>query len=201
MCRLLVSVFLTEITQQIHSLRARGVIFSHFARASGSEVRTFRKSAGTLCTAPCEIAFLAMDFILYRYSIGLRSSLMQVNAGRASRRITQEQSWRRLVHASRTCRCSLCIPELRKKMGTSAREEYQRLDRAANEARVKSEQARLALEQPIGSQEREDRATASGAFNFNLRMRETVRKEKQCKSGNLGKAIWKSRPSASAAWA
>jgi hypothetical protein len=77
MCCLLVSGFLTEITQQIHSLRARGVISSHFARAAGSEMRTFRKSAGTLCTAPCEIAFLVMDFILYRYAIGLRSSRMQ----------------------------------------------------------------------------------------------------------------------------
>jgi hypothetical protein len=40
-------------------------------------MRTFRKSAGTLCTAPCEIAFSVMDFILYRYAIGLRSSRMQ----------------------------------------------------------------------------------------------------------------------------
>jgi hypothetical protein len=64
MCCLLVSGFLTEITQQIHSLRASGVISSHFARAAGSEMRTFRKSAGTLCTAPAEIAFLVMDCIL-----------------------------------------------------------------------------------------------------------------------------------------
>jgi len=60
MCCLLVSGFLTEITQQIHSFRASGVISSHFARATGSEVRTFLKSAGTLCTAPGEIAFLVM---------------------------------------------------------------------------------------------------------------------------------------------
>src|SRR6266576_4317328 len=65
MCCLLVSGFLTEITQQIHSLRASGVISSHFARAAGSEMRTFRKSAGTLCTAPGEIAFLVMDFVLF----------------------------------------------------------------------------------------------------------------------------------------
>ena len=67
MCCLLVSGFLTEITQQIHSLRASGVISSHLARAAGSEVRAFRKSAGTLCTAPAETAFLVMDFILHRY--------------------------------------------------------------------------------------------------------------------------------------
>ena len=40
------SGFLTEITQQIHSFRASGVMSSHFARATGSEMRTFRKSAG-----------------------------------------------------------------------------------------------------------------------------------------------------------
>ena len=42
---------------------------SHFARASGSEIRAFRKSAGTLCTAPDEIAVLLMDFILHRCAI------------------------------------------------------------------------------------------------------------------------------------
>ena len=65
MCCLLVSGFFTEVTQQIHSLRASGVISSHFARAAESEMRTFRKSAGTRCTAPGEIPFVAMDFILY----------------------------------------------------------------------------------------------------------------------------------------
>jgi hypothetical protein len=67
MCCLLVSGFFTEMTQQIHSLRASGVISSHFARAIASERRTFRKSAGTRCTAPGEIAFLLMDFILHRF--------------------------------------------------------------------------------------------------------------------------------------
>ena len=67
MCCLLVSGFLTEITQQIHSLRASGVISSHLAHAAGSEVRAFRKSGGTLCSAPAETAFLVMDFILHRY--------------------------------------------------------------------------------------------------------------------------------------
>src|SRR5580700_2587653 len=69
MCCLRVSGFLTEITQQIHSLRASGVISSHFARAAGSAMRTFRKSAGTLCTAPAEIAFLVMEFILLSFGI------------------------------------------------------------------------------------------------------------------------------------
>jgi hypothetical protein len=69
MCCLLVSGFFTEITQQIHSLRTSGVITSHFARAAESEIRTFRKSAGTVCTAPGEIVFLPMDFILHGYAI------------------------------------------------------------------------------------------------------------------------------------
>ena len=60
--------FLDGDNQQIHSLRASGVISSHFARAAGSEMRTLRKSAGTLCTAPAEIAFLVMDFILHGYA-------------------------------------------------------------------------------------------------------------------------------------
>jgi|SRR5215471_7433054 len=71
MCCLLVSGFLTEITQQIHSLRASGVMSSHFARAAGSAMRTFRKSAGKRCTAPGGIAFLGIDFILHRYRMYL----------------------------------------------------------------------------------------------------------------------------------
>lgn len=49
-----VSAFFPEITQQIHSLRARGVISSHTARARGEAVRAFRKSSGSLCTVPVE---------------------------------------------------------------------------------------------------------------------------------------------------
>jgi len=74
MCCLLVSGFLTEITQQIHSLRASGVMSSHFARANESEMRTFRKSTGTLWTAPGEIAFLLMNFILHRLCRGPRDA-------------------------------------------------------------------------------------------------------------------------------
>ena len=36
---------------------------SHFARATESEMRTFRKSAGTLCAVPGESAFLFMDLV------------------------------------------------------------------------------------------------------------------------------------------
>jgi len=43
------------------------------------------------------------------------------------------------------------VADLNKKMGTSAKAEYERLSRAADEARVKSEQSRLALEQHIAA--------------------------------------------------
>lgn len=64
MCCFLVSGFLTEVTQQIHSLRARGVREFHLARAFLSGVNAFRKSAGNLCAVPDEIDFLAMIIIL-----------------------------------------------------------------------------------------------------------------------------------------
>ena len=44
--------------------------------------------------------------------------------------------------------CS-AVTDLQQKMGTLPREEYDRMTRAANEARVKSEHARLALEEHI----------------------------------------------------
>jgi hypothetical protein len=91
MCCLLVSGFLTEITQQIHSLRASGVISSHFARATGSEIRTFRKSAGTLCTGPAESAFLVMDFILHRYAI--RPGVLGSRPKLAAEKSRFEQVW------------------------------------------------------------------------------------------------------------
>jgi hypothetical protein len=54
-------------------------------------------------------------------------------------------------YESATARFSAAVTELNQRIGISPREEYERLDRAANEARVKSEQARLALEQHIAA--------------------------------------------------
>ena len=54
-CCRLVSSFLTEMVQQIHSLRASGVISSQAASAFASDVSAFRRSAGRLCTTPPEI--------------------------------------------------------------------------------------------------------------------------------------------------
>jgi hypothetical protein len=44
---------------------------------------------------------------------------------------------------------SEAVTELHRKIGTSPKEEYRRLERISTEARVKSEQARLALERHI----------------------------------------------------
>jgi hypothetical protein len=46
---------------------------------------------------------------------------------------------------------SNAVQELRRKIGTSPKDEYERLERISKKARVKSEQTRLALEQHIAS--------------------------------------------------
>jgi hypothetical protein len=46
---------------------------------------------------------------------------------------------------------SNAVQELHRKIGTSPKDEYQRLERISSEARVKSEQTRLALEQHIAA--------------------------------------------------
>ena len=53
------------------------------------------------------------------------------------------------IYEAATAKFAEAVTELQQKIGTSAKQEYERLDRTANEARVKSEQARLALEQHI----------------------------------------------------
>jgi hypothetical protein len=54
-----------------------------------------------------------------------------------------------LEYSNATDAFSIAVQELRKKIGTSSREEHQRLERVTLEARVKSEQARLALEEHV----------------------------------------------------
>src|SRR2546429_9650767 len=70
-CCFLVSGFFTEIVQQIHSLRARGVRSSHAAFASASEARVFRKSSGNWWTTPPEISLLVLVIRLSYYKIAL----------------------------------------------------------------------------------------------------------------------------------
>jgi hypothetical protein len=48
----LVSCFLADVTQQIHSLRASGVISCHIASMVLSADIASRKSSGSLCSVP-----------------------------------------------------------------------------------------------------------------------------------------------------
>src|SRR5437870_4058892 len=61
MCWLLVSAFFGKSTQQIHSLRARGVRSCHAARTFGLAIRTHLKSTGTVCTTPPETTLELID--------------------------------------------------------------------------------------------------------------------------------------------
>jgi hypothetical protein len=51
MRRRLVSSIFADVTQQIHSLRASGVISAQTSFTIGSDAIAFPKSAGNLCTA------------------------------------------------------------------------------------------------------------------------------------------------------
>lgn len=55
------------------------------------------------------------------------------------------------VYEAATDRFSAAVTDLRRKIGVSAKQEYESLNRAANEARLASEQARLALEHHIAA--------------------------------------------------
>ncbi len=70
-CCLLVSGFFTEIAQQIHSLRARGVRSSQIASASASEARVCRKSSGNSWTTPPEMSLLVVVIRLFYYKRAL----------------------------------------------------------------------------------------------------------------------------------
>ena len=67
-------------------------------------------------------------------------------------RVTCEEKSRLVAdYEEATARFLEAVKEVRRKMGTSPKEEYERLDRVANEARVRSEHARLAVEQHIAA--------------------------------------------------
>jgi hypothetical protein len=63
----LVSAFTPEVTQQIHSLRASGVISAHTLRAAAEAMRALRKSAGILCTVPEAIAVITQLYSSVQY--------------------------------------------------------------------------------------------------------------------------------------
>jgi len=59
-----VSARFPEVTQQIHSFRASGVMSSHTESAAGADLRAFLKSEGSVCTPPPGIPFSAIELIL-----------------------------------------------------------------------------------------------------------------------------------------
>ena len=61
-CSRRVSDAFTDITQQIHSLRASGVRVSQVAKAFGSDRRALRRSSGRSCATPAEIV-LGIRFV------------------------------------------------------------------------------------------------------------------------------------------
>jgi hypothetical protein len=88
MCFFLVSGFLTVMAQHIHSLRARGVISSHAAKALGSEARDSRKSAGSLCAVPPEI-FLVINLYYQSASIGAPMRIVTLSRTNAAPNLYQ----------------------------------------------------------------------------------------------------------------
>jgi hypothetical protein len=65
--------------------------------------------------------------------------------------VCEEKTRLALEYESATSAFSEAVTELHRRIGTSPKEEYERLERISTEARVKSEQARLALEQHIST--------------------------------------------------
>ena len=63
----------------------------------------------------------------------------------------QEKARLAAEYETATNRFAACVTDLTRKMGTSPKPEYDRLQRIADEARVRSEQARLALEQHVAA--------------------------------------------------
>ena len=75
---LLVSDFLPEVTQQIHSLRASGVMSFHKACALGAEVSALRKSAGIPCNMPVATFWVMKLFYHNRRAAGPDEALFSV---------------------------------------------------------------------------------------------------------------------------
>jgi hypothetical protein len=66
MRRVLVSSFFADVTQQIHSFRAKGVMLVQSSLTSASDSIAWRKSAGILCTVPEAIGCRVMMAAFYR---------------------------------------------------------------------------------------------------------------------------------------
>ena len=67
--RFRVTSFIADVTQQIHSLRARGVISAHTFFTIGSDSIAFRKSAGNLCGAVISVFAIISVKVLHPDSV------------------------------------------------------------------------------------------------------------------------------------
>jgi hypothetical protein len=65
--------------------------------------------------------------------------------------VCEEKARLAMEYEAATSAFSEAVTELHRKIGTYPKEEYKKLERISTEARVKSEQARLALEQHIST--------------------------------------------------
>ncbi len=77
---ILVSAFLPDVTQQIHSLRASGVISSHTARAAGADIRALRKSSGIVCIVPPASLVILYPYLNAKAMSTMVKPLRTVNA-------------------------------------------------------------------------------------------------------------------------
>ncbi len=68
MRRFLVSSFLAELTQQIHSFRASGVISAQRLLAAASDRMALRRSAGNSWIVPPAIALVVMHHVHHLWS-------------------------------------------------------------------------------------------------------------------------------------
>src|SRR6185437_15681669 len=111
-CLSLFSGALTDIVQQIHSLRESGVISSQAASALASEDRAFRKSAGNLCTVPSEIV-LDIGFSIANpvFSIELRI-FGYAHVERVVRATEDVAVHKAMPNVDRQCKKKNCAPRL-----------------------------------------------------------------------------------------
>jgi hypothetical protein len=78
MRRFLVSSFLADVTQHIHSLRASGVMLAHTSLTIASDWIALRKSAGILCTVPEAMGCRAILFGSLAAAIALARHALRV---------------------------------------------------------------------------------------------------------------------------
>ena len=65
--------------------------------------------------------------------------------------VCEEKSWLVTEYHAATQKFLDAVTTLQRRMGTSSKDDYDRLQRATDDARVKCEQARLTLEQHIAA--------------------------------------------------